>query len=268
MAFVVILTIALSIAARSVTNLRITAQTEQSQRAFAAAEAGIEESLRVLAQNGTPPLSLTVGTGQASINYIQVKSYELYLPKDEVVQINPKPTNSPTADVKINIFWGDKANPNENLGSPAGVASLLISCIGGDLASSYCSSSPPSVFPEEFGCNGQSRPNNFGCPPGPFASVSDLSFEEGKKLTITDPGQRGLILRIRTVYNGAKIKIECNQVVGGTCPDHFPPQVEVIESRGEAAGGQVVRKIKVTKSFPTAPAIFDYVLFSGGDITK
>ena len=42
----VALTVGLSVATRTIVNVRITTQEEQSQRAFSAAEAGIEETLR------------------------------------------------------------------------------------------------------------------------------------------------------------------------------------------------------------------------------
>jgi len=50
---VVILAVGLSVASRNITNLRTSTQTEQSQRAFTAAEGGVEDVLSNLEAIGT-----------------------------------------------------------------------------------------------------------------------------------------------------------------------------------------------------------------------
>lgn len=66
------------------------------------------------------------------------------------------------------------------------------------------------------------------------------------------------IARIRTVYAEANI-----QVTGtGT----FPNQSHTITSTATSTTGDEARAIQVERSLPAAPAIFDYVLFSGTDI--
>src|SRR3989338_3351838 len=64
---VVALTVGLSVASRTVTNLRTTAEEENSQRAFSAAEAGIEKALK------TGPISSPLDLGNnASIESVQI----------------------------------------------------------------------------------------------------------------------------------------------------------------------------------------------------
>ena len=69
-----------------------------------------------------------------------------------------------------------------------------------------------------------------------------------------------LALRLKPVGDNAFV------VVDPPDPQVLPSQGNEVISTGKA--GDTVRKIRVVKSYPTWPEIFDYVLFSGGDLVK
>src|SRR3990167_6518831 len=106
---VVSLAVGLSVASRNLTNLRISTQTQESQRAFSAAEGGVEDvlsRLQTLAQ--TQQAALTSGSGYNDTFYVGDLSatvkvtgrnvYETTIPLGEVAQVN---VDSYTGDVKV-----------------------------------------------------------------------------------------------------------------------------------------------------------------------
>src|SRR3990172_9534276 len=103
---VVSLAVGLSVASRNLTNLKISTQTEQSQRAFSAAEGGVEDVLSrlnnissaIVSQDfsgtgcvggGADTANCTIGVGNIDAN-VNVKSnttYEFTLKPGEVGQV-------------------------------------------------------------------------------------------------------------------------------------------------------------------------------------
>src|SRR3972149_6444629 len=83
LAVVVILAVGLSVASRNITNLRTSTQTEQSQRAFSAAEGGVEDVLSRLSTIAQSPsiatgvdVPVTVGDITANVNVKASSVYE------------------------------------------------------------------------------------------------------------------------------------------------------------------------------------------------
>lgn len=243
---VVGLTMGLAVISRSVTNIKMSTQTEQSQRAFSAAEAGIEEFLRA-GTIGTYPIggaSFTVsksGVGGGIDPYV-IKD----VARDDTQTIWLAAHN---ADGTINEISGWYNETTINLcwdGNAALEAILLYKGGGVYKVSRY------AVDPND----GRRGSNQFD-PPDDGGGCADLS----KKKTISLPALTVRIaLRLRPIYSGDSLGVE------PVIPGVLPSQGDLIESLGQSA--ETSRKVQVFQSYPVLPPIFDYVLFSGQSLTK
>ncbi|MBI2028733.1 MAG: hypothetical protein HYT07_03950 [Candidatus Levybacteria bacterium] len=247
---IVSLTIGLSIAGRSITNIRTSTEEAESQKALAAAEAGIERALQDtqvgLSSGSLSPLTgydtnvVEVGTGA---NLLLVNGGSL-IPQSEGVDIwlaNQDPTNDeiefsvPGATLDLTLHWGvageicaDDSNPSN---WPAAIEVIVIRG-----TSSLNVSSTRSVFDP---CNTH-RGNGFSpasTSPTPIGGKT-LQFET-TNLNITE----GIFVRAIPVYKSTFIGAE----VGGAT---FPSQGYQITSTGES--GEASRRISVFKGFSQA----------------
>ncbi len=261
---VVVLTIGLSITARSITDLRISSQTESSNRAFSAAEAGIEEALTSGLQNlvgSGPSGQKTIGsaTYQYTVDSIGGASYAPDRPvvQDDVVQLKLDQTGLTNAYDGVNIYWiaaGEDCNTTG--GNPAAIEVSVI--YGNGPYQMYKQTYTPKNRGDNFL---QVTAGNFTLgsktycaktPPSGGSSLTDF-----KKIGITNPQ----LLRIRPFYNTASLAVEA-QPSG----KQLPIQSYRVRSEGESGG--IKRTIEVTQSVPVLPAIFDYVLFSAAELKK
>lgn len=240
---VVTLAIGLSVATRSITDLRISTQTEQSSRAFSAAEAGIEEALR--------DLSKTAGQAEVSpgvkYNYtVTTKGADSYetqtaVNKDDTIELKLTGGTATSFD----LYWGAGADDCDSInGNPASPVVTIVSGI-----------SPYTVSRAAYSI--KSRGDGFT-----IVNKASYTFNGknycGKAANITIPAN-SQIARIKMYYNKASTAI---QPQNGT----LPAQSYTIRSEGDVSG--IKRTVEVTRSLPALPAIFDYVLFSGSGITK
>lgn len=244
------LTIGLSVASRSVTGIKQTSSFEASNRAFSAAEAGIEEALQKL-RTVTPGNPLPTGSQNLSgsnFNYQTTSvgggsAYQVDgVLKDDTVEVKLV-SGGPTSS--INVYWTKPVDPT------AIVSAIIINNSGSyslKKAATYC---------------GGSR--------GPFAGFTDvtpgtytISSSTYNCLTNIPIPANASALRLRlmcVLCNSANLAV----VAQGNLPSgdvyQLPPQSYLIRSVGSAAGTQ--RTVEVIESLPSLPSIFDYVLFSG-----
>lgn len=232
----------LSIISQSVTDTEIAGHSEESARAFNAAEAGIENALGNLTI-GTYNIDVGEGENLINVNYEVTGEYSL----EAVYQENETATVVLGAlPDTLTIEWTDRNSPQENPGNCVGVtaasgqtaASLLITVID----SSY----------------GITREGWNACDLGDdFTYVADPgsgSYLRQKTLAV---GANSLV-RIRPIYNQAQIR-----VTGA----NLPIQAYDIDSRAQSPTLEA-KAIQVSRTVPAVPAIFDYVLFSGTNIVK
>jgi len=276
---VVAVTIGLAVAARTITDVKLSTQTELSQRAFTAAEAGIEDALRrdLVGYSGcdndgslTPlPDCPGLATAQFNVNITptgggQVFQTETPVNKDDVIELN---LDGSGVSLGLLIYW-IKSGSTDELENPLGIAnpaSIEISTI-------YQDASPPgnwfiskTAYNPSGTCATVARSNGFSSAPGcgSFAVGTKTYTSQSGTLDTCAPGfcsrQR---LRIKPLYNQASIAV--TKSFAG--PPDLPPQGYQIESTGTA--GEVTRKIKVTKSLPYLGPLFDFVLYSGGSLQK
>jgi hypothetical protein len=274
---VVSLTIGLSFASRQLTNIRLTSQTEQSQKAFSAAEAGIEDALRrdlwELTTTGPANIPLTsIGNAQYQVNIVRTDFTgtnefvsESSIRRDDVTQVITKGLGGK----ELEIYWGPGSDDNANsgvgsCGSPPPqvkcVASLEIVEVYKDIASVWkinrYTYNPLNNPHPSAGING------FGFTPtvctSPNCTFGGLVFTETSGKIILDVGTE--LVRIKPIYYSSIIGVK------STLPDYLPVQSVTISSTGSIGG--ISRKIEVTRSFDILPSVFDFAVYSGGDGTE
>lgn len=250
----VALTIGLSVISRSITDVKISQQTEESARAFSAAEAGIEESL-VTGSGGIGSFTETgasyqvqtadFGDGATQLVFPQEVSIDepqtLWLARHDPATGNVIETAYYTAS-NIDVCWG-------------GNAALEVSVY-------YKDGSTYKVARGAYDPDGGRRAlNNFDPTDG---LCPTLSMSNRKSIGFTDPATKPLLfLRLRTFYNNAQVGVV---TAGSGAGNVLPSQGTRYESTGTA--GAATRKVEVVRYWPVPPPIFDFVLSSGGGLTK
>lgn len=260
---VVGLTIGLSIVNRSLSDIKISQETEQSQRAFSAAEAGLEKAILNINSPGQPApgtindVNYTVDKSLMGGSGTTPDGYELTeksaVKKDEVAQIN---LEGGTAS-QLRIYWA-KIDTSEAPGIPnhttvnpctnPPVASLEISQIN------YNSSANPAyTITKSAYCACSGKGNNFTLVShDPSAGL----YAYSQVIDIVNPLD-AKILRIRPLFNDTSLKIKV-ETAGGILPDQEVRLVSKGESNGKVRAIEWRQPIK-----PALPALFDYVLFNG-----
>lgn len=280
---VVGLTVGLAAVARSITSVKITTQEEQSQRAFYAAEAGLEASL--LAGGGAVPAgsfgSPTIARYQVSVVEpypTGVFSFPAVIKKDETKTIwlvehdNAGNIKAPSGSdgrypitSSLDVCWSGPGS-----GAVPALEMILFhqSTVGQNAYNVKRAAFDPADPPAEGARRNNNRfadvTSDAGGQCGSFQYRRQVTFRGGGS-TFNVPGgnQRLVALRLRPIYNDARIAV---QVPSQIPLPTLPPQRREIESVGTS--GEVTRKIKVFRSYPSTAPIFDFVLFSGTALTK
>src|SRR3990167_6666943 len=114
---VVALAVGLSVASRNITNLRTSTQTEHSQRAFTAAEGGVEDVLSRLSQvtqnipvGESTTVEVPVGELTATVQVKSSNIYEAAVQPGEVAQIDLSGSGEGS---KIQIEWAKTGDASE-----------------------------------------------------------------------------------------------------------------------------------------------------------
>ncbi len=246
----VAVTIVLSIIGRSTTDVAISNQIAESSRAFNAAEAGIEQALKTGVGS-----SATVGGG-ASFNVTKADiggaSGLFEFPnktnrgQTETLWLANQDGTSPYQGASLDLCWSSETT------TPALVVAILYKTVGGEYRVARGAYDPDqargsvnnfsSVATQSGGCGGDSGTTY-------KQTITFSSFGIGAGDTL-------LAARIMPIYSDTKIAIFAGS--------SLPLQGSRFESTGTLASG-VTRKIVVFQQFRSAPAIFDYVIYSQGD---
>jgi hypothetical protein len=255
------LTVGLSITSRTLSDLKQSNITDQSARAFSAAEAGIEQALR-------QDLSGLVGSN----NQITIGSQNL---GNYTVSQNTTSSYTPDSPIAANdvISINLDSNPAGSGWNTAG--QLLINWSKStEVYGSDCAAEPPnyaalelSFYTRDGSTYGVTRmafnpscgsslsttnyfsSSNTGDTIGPTTYIS--------KVTVTPPTYTRL-LRIKPIYQNASLAI---QPTNGA---QLPAQAYTVTATGVV--GDTQRLVQVTRTIGSLPSIFDYVLFSGSSI--
>lgn len=275
------LTITLSAASRSLSDLRQATVVDQGTKALAAAESGIQYALSQLgagaAPNCTPETTQTVSNVTLSnITGVQynicanVANYGVYggIPQDDVLQVN---IGNQQANVKgLTVVWKNPAASMEvikvNVDKITGeVTEARYLYNGTSTSADYLAKiSGNSFAPSVAGSNCVRTSGGSVC--------ADTSFNNGScagyygEIPYSWGGGAGdTYLRVKPVYASTDIAV-CNTPAGGSS-GNLSLQYYQITAIATASGG-VTRKVQTTHLSNFLPSIFDNVLYSGGNLAK
>ncbi len=245
------MTVGLAVATRSITNLRTTQEEAASQRAFSAAEAGVEQALKsastgvILSEKpfGDNSKIQQVAITEISGTQFAVNGGNVIAQNDGIdiwlVSHNADGSANYSSPLNVNtvIYW--------SLSDDCNAAALEIIVISGP------QDSPKSTRYAYDGCSSRSS-NNFTAAitsGGPY-TVGGKTFKyKTDNIIITS----GLVVRVIPVYS--------NTSIGVTSSVGLPSQGKSISSTGTS--GETVRKITFLQGYPKLPAeFFQYVLLS------
>lgn len=265
---VVALTVGLSVASRSITNLKNSQDQVSSQKALAAAEAGVEQAIKSqnqtsIAGSFTPQYNSNYQTTIASIS--GAAAFLIHgnnSQTNEIIKGNPayiwttnysagNPWANPWSGT-LTIYWGDNAAVACNN------AALEISVISG------ADKNNPTLQKFAYDpCNARKGQNEG------FIN-SDSNNSDGSKTIISPAGAFGLAHKITLpmitqIYFVSVNPLYANTRVGvskAAGDPALPFQGSNITSTG-TADNQVQRKVFVYQGFPQLPAeLFPYAIFS------
>jgi hypothetical protein len=251
---VIALTIGLAVVSKSIIGMRMSTEQSESQKALAAAEAGIEQALKASAN-----INLTEGnfsnnsTFKYSANQVKGPSFELnggnLIVKDEGFDLWLSDYSTDPAKSYLNpwsgtlsIRWGDSTGACNNaaleiivLSIPAPSASIP-SPTKNDAVMTRYAADP---------CTPDRTTYNHFTPIGP----------SGNNYAVTlNPIVNGLLVRIIPLYRSTSISVD-----GGA--NALPSQGFIIESTGYV--NETARKVTVFRGYPRIPSeLFSYSLFT------
>ncbi|MBI5044478.1 MAG: hypothetical protein HZC02_00990 [Candidatus Levybacteria bacterium] len=236
---VVTLTVGLSVVSRSITTLRITKEDETSQRAFSAAEAGIEKIINSSNSSVTGSLtndaSYTTSKSTISGSYLPINGLNA-VPKNDGadVWLSTYPNYASPYTGTVTIYWGQ--NNEVCSGSSSNTqAALEVVVLSGAV------SSPVSTHYSLDPCPSRAAVNNFTTNFS-SGSVNGKTYPHTYAISVTN----GLLMRIIPIYASSIIAVNGSVAL--------PSQGESITSTGTS--GETVRKIIVTKGYPRLPVEF------------
>lgn len=283
-----VITVALSVVARSVTDLRNVAKEEEALRSFSAAEAGVERAL-VLDNNGqtvtiTDDGALDNATFTAQVSDFAQGSTQFAHPKellsgesssvwfishDENGNFVCSGTQPCFRGTRIRVCWGNSGTPANSSTTPAVAVSVYYD------PNANGNWNDIRVGRAAYDPNGGRRgSNSFAAPDGGTCSIGGRTFQFQKTIQFgADLGvpvsaysnQNGLLMaRIKLLYNTTEAQSIAVDVTGSG--GLLPGQGKRIESTGSS--GESNRKVEVFTLFPDLPSVFDSAIFSPVGITK
>lgn len=281
----VVLTIALSIVSRSVTDVTVTQKEEEAARAYSAAEAGIEKTLL----SGTAHASQSLPSGDTfstSISSLSSASREYIVPllmasgettpvwfvqHDATNQLICSAGSPCFTGTGLMICWGNTGTSSSQATTPAIEMSLVYTTSNTDLSTARVARITQDPYIARPDANSFTKGSDGPCTLDGKTFAFSKRIDNLSTLGITlrpEPGDQRLgpqIARLRLIYNTDQAHQVGLSVL--SAQGSFPKQGSKVEATGVAGGAS--RKIEVYQLYPDLPPIFDYGLFSGtGGITK
>ena len=261
----VILTIGLAVASYSITDIKISQQEEESARAFSAAEAGIEESLKAGSATSVTVGEITANVTEAIQGDSQDFNFgESKFPSGELANVwlighteegVLNPAISFPSNGQIKICWGEETTLGAS--TPALELALVYQNASGEYKVIRQGYDPVNGRTVGFDENVDKDGGN--CADG-LAFSKDISLDGGVfNLTVSD---KPYLLRLKLLYNSdlQPIAIQANS--------NLPEQGKCYDSSAAIQTSGITRKIRQCQFFQAPPEIFDYVLFSTSDLVK
>jgi hypothetical protein len=258
---IVALTVGLSLASRSITSLKTSTEEAESQKALAAAEAGIERAIQgsvpvsvsnpnVLGSDGKMNSSYSTAVTQVDGTSFRINGGNV-IPKDEGADVWFVPHNpddgklnynddSSTNPGSVNLYWGLSGEDCSAANKPAAIQAIIVTR---NKASGAIKS-----YRYVYDGDGCSRGNNFtSATAGTYPLVDNGETYDFKYITPAGSLTSGIsspkdivLIRVIPIYK--------DTVVGLSSSIALPIQGYKIDSTGKS--GQANRKFTVFKGWP------------------
>lgn len=255
---VVTLTIGLSIVAKTITNIKNTTDEENSQRAFSAAEAGIEQSMNnntassgMFNNNATYTTTITSLSG---VEFLLNNGADILKDESADIWLSTYPKYTDPWSGNLTIYWGsssDVCDTSEDKNTMAALEILLISGTKDTPKITHYAWDPCS----DRSSKTKDDSNHFDQIAASSGNVSGKQFGYSNIITVNS----GLIARVIPLYSKTKVGLKAYDLSGN--PSTLPSQGSLITSTGVADKAQ--RKIVSFKSYPKLPnEIFPFILYT------
>lgn len=272
----VVLTVVLSILARSVTDIKISTGSEESLRAFSAAEAGIETGLNSLIVGdssgdlgGASFESSVTKVGEGSSSFIHPSSLFSgetslfwFVAHDVSGNLVCNAANDCFTGSSLQVCWGKPGTSASLVTTPAIEASIVYAQTAGNYATLR-------IARDTADPNATRRASNSFSTAGGACSLGTETFAFQKTLDFSAMGISSFatpnvlqFLVIRMLYNTA----ESHPVGISTTGGLLPSQGFLVESSG--VSGDANRRLNVFQGYGEPPLPFGAVIFSPPGITK
>lgn len=270
----VALAIGLTVTQRSLSDVATSNQTEQSSRAFSAAEAGLEQAISLT----SPGSSVSVGNlgNEASANVAVNPNLPIgnegieYPPigKETVAQVwlaRPEDITAPAYNFStgpLNLYFGTSTETN-----PDEIPAIEVSIIMWNATTNVYTTVKRFYDP----ISSRRSSNNFTDPGCGGPSMTDTIYGTNRSFRcrvnmemgpIVPAGNKPILLRTRFLYTTKKHPV----VVQAQPPRVLPPQVSLYSSTGIA--GQSQRTVTLFRLKYVVPQFFDFAIFSSAEINK
>jgi len=252
------LTVGLAVISRSITDISISRQEEESARVFSVAEAGIEQALKL---GYAPEGGIDVGGITATVTKTDLgKSLGFAFPGEygvgdiqtlwlvEHKEDGSLDTSNKYSASTIEVYWGKEGGI-----VPALEVTLIYEQSGVKIMRWALDPDPDSE-----------RDNNFDNDISPGSQLGGKSFKYKKSLNLpcAVTGVLCYALRLRLLYNNQP------QILGVKGVSGLPSQGACYESTATNPQTGVTRKVRQCQLHKAPPEIFDYVLYSEKDLIK
>jgi Tfp pilus assembly protein PilX len=246
---VTVLTVGLSVAARSVTNTRTSQDSASSEKAFSAAEAGVEQSL-TSNNNATGSFSNHSSYTTTVVNLsgpaFQLNSGSPILKDDSIdLWLSTYPGYTNQWGGSFTVYWGKTSDTCTQSEATNTMAALEVSVLTGTTANPHLTR---YLFDP---CGNRQAKNIFTSVIPASYGVAGGNYAYKSSLIVIGAGT-GLVASITPLYASTQMAVQDS---GG-----LPSQGTVIQSTGSSGGTQ--REIQTYRYYPKLPSeIFQYSLF-------
>jgi hypothetical protein len=260
LAMVVALTVGLSVVSRSIINLRNSQQEIDSQQALSAAEAGVEQSIKIDAS--LPNTSLS-GSGKTfyQTSLVTVSGATTFLlngnnkvSKDDATYIWLTPYSFDSSKLfldsdswsgSIDLYWGDSPTACNN-------AALEVAVISGSRAA------PVTTRYVYDPCSDRVSQNHFAAPDSTGANPPISGTILYSKVTIPGGITNGFLVRVVPLYADSHIGVLGRS---NNPAKPLPSQGSMVVSTG-TTNTNVIKKLNVFQGYPEIPAeLFPFTIF-------
>ncbi|HSX08906.1 MAG TPA: hypothetical protein VLF93_02025 [Candidatus Saccharimonadales bacterium] len=250
------LTVGLSVAARSITNTRTSQASSNSEEAFSAAEAGIEQSLALITPapvNGSFTNNASYKTSVISVagtSFAMNNGSPILQDQPADLWLSTYPSYSTQFSGNFTVYWGKSTDVCNSSPATNTMAALEILVLSGTTANPQISHF--NVDP----CNARSVSNKFTAIAPGGGTVSGTNYAYSTTIPITN----GLFARILPLYAPTNVAVTgCN--AANTVCNPLPAQGTVIQSIGTSQDTK--RELVTYRYYPSLPSeIFQYNFFA------